>query len=159
MRRSNRSASRRSGSRRSGRVMGAESCKRWSPIAGIESPAADIQFAYHPPYKLTASMRFSNVAGGSPHDLLLHFSDVTAIQYETEALALIPFPKDPPRLTGQWIGWRYPLLEVPDSHWLAEYLEVRPDEDLHHFVLVSLNDLLHILATPKVEATWVEPAE
>jgi hypothetical protein len=135
-----------------------EVCERWSPIDDIHWPAADICFAYEAPSVATARLGFSSVSGGSAQDLVLHFSNVIALRYEAEAPGLIPLPKNLPKLAvGIYPAFTYPLLEVRDSDWLAEYSAFNPEAALHHYVLVSLNDLLHVLAGEKVEASWVNP--
>jgi hypothetical protein len=140
--------------------MNDEVCERWSVVTGIDWPAADVCFTYEAPFVTIARMRFSNVVGGSTQDLTVRFPGVIALRHESESFGLIPLPDSLPRFgAGRWSGYTYPLLKVRNSRWLAEHHARNPVEaaDRHHFVLVSMNDLLHILALSHAEASWSAP--
>jgi hypothetical protein len=138
--------------------MNTERCERWSVVGGVEWPAADLFFSYEAPYIAMVRMQFANTVRGSQRDLVLRFRGVIALRYESESTGLVPLPEPPRFTTGEWSGHTFPLLLVQQSLWLAEHHAHNSVEstDRHHFALVSMNDLLHILALPTVEASWVE---
>jgi hypothetical protein len=106
-------------------------------------------------------MHFSRVKEGRKDDLELRFSGLTAMRWADECYGSItdtkkaPFPKTP---EGRWAGWTYPLLIVNNSTWLANYQELPVAKGRRHFYLVSMNDLVDVLALPNVEAKWISPS-
>lgn len=134
----------------------------WEPTGSIDAPCADLGFAYAPPDTIEVRMRFSNVIDGHANDLLLKFSGAIAAQWETESFGLIPLPESLPKcLAKRWDTWTFPLLQIEHSRWLATYDTRHPiaAEGRVHFALVTMNDLLHVLARPTVVATWVPPKQ
>ena len=131
----------------------------WEPVPGLDLPCADIAFAYGPPDVLTVTMRFSNVVAGRGKDLQLCFSGAIALRWESESFGLIPIPGPLPKCRDEkWSEWSFPLLRVERSSWLAEHDARHPvaAEARVHFALISMNDLLHVLAFSDVDAQWVE---
>jgi hypothetical protein len=105
-------------------------------------------------------MRFSNVVGGCESDLSLKFSGAIAAQWESESFGLIPLAESLPRCSAErWNTWAFPLLRIEHSMWLASHDARHPvaTEGRIHYVLVTTNDLLHVLAQPAVVAIWVPP--
>jgi len=142
-------------------VMSMCASTRWEPISGIVSPAADLSFCYSPPENLRVKMHFSNVVGASENDLSLTFSGVIAAQWESESFGLIPIPEPLPTCSSaKWSTWTFPLLHIENSIWWAAHDARNPvgAEGKEHFVLVTMNELLHVLAEPNVSATWI-PSE
>ena len=140
--------------------MNTESSMPWEPVGNIDTPCADLAFSYTPPDGLAVRMRFSNVVGGPENDLLLTFTGAIAAQWESECFCLIPIPDPLPMCSSsQWNTWTFPFLRVENSRWLAAHDARHPvaAEGRNHFVLVTMNDLLHVLAKPTVIATWVPP--
>ena len=141
--------------------MSADSCDKWEPINGIVAPCADIRFDYVAPFRLSATMYFSHVRDGVPQDLLLHFTGAIALRWESESFGrLVPLPEQLPRCPDPWSRWTFPLLSFDASAWLDSYHGRNPvaSEGRRHFALISMNDLLHILARPDAEATWIDSA-
>ena len=139
---------------------------RWEPISGINCPCADISFTYRGPEDLLVTMHFSRTAGCLPKDLFIKFNGAIIARWESEDFgslvqplgAVDPKPVQLPRCRGDWADWSYPLLQVEHSTYLATYEARNPiaTKGRVHFVLIGMNDLLHIVALPEVEATWVE---
>jgi hypothetical protein len=133
---------------------------RWEPVTGVDWPCADILFAYSPPDALHVRMRFSNVVGVREADLVLEFSGAIAAQWESESFGLISLPDLLPKCRSpRWDTWTFPLLRIDNSEWLATYHARNPfgAEGRCHYVIVTMNDLLHVLARPTLEATWASP--
>ena len=140
--------------------MSEESSELWEPVSGIETPCADLTFCYVHPHGLEVRMHFSNVVGGPENDLLLKFSGAIAIQWESETFGLVPIPGPLPKChSPNWDTWTFPLLRVQNSSWWATYDARNPiaAEGRNHYVLVTMDDLLHVLAETTVTATWVPP--
>lgn len=137
-----------------------QQCVRWEPLTNLDVPCADIAFSFQPPWRVTVRMRFSNVRDGQANDLELCFSKAIPLRWESESYGLVHLPKPLPTCRAEkWANWTFPLLRVDHSQWLAEHDARIPvaAEDRVHFALVTMNDLLHVLALPDVEAQWVPP--
>ena len=85
--------------------------------------------------------------------LALRFSGVIAVRHEDECPGFDPLPKDLPKLSGQI--WTYPLLTIQNSTWSEQWNFI--PQKRQHFALISSDDLLQIVASPEVEAKWIEP--
>ena len=141
-----------------------ERCTMWEPLPGIDCPCADISFATsngNPPLRVL--MHFSRVMNGPSQDLELLFYGTIGLSWVPEHLAFTAatpvLPKPLPKIiTGQWIGWTFPLLRVFESSWLASYHAHIGTERRQHFAFIAMNDELHLLALPEVNARWIEPA-
>ena len=138
--------------------MNNEQCIKWEPVGGIDYPCADISFAYDGPDAVSVTMHFSRVKNCLPKDLHLKFRGAISIQWESESFGLIRLPESLPRCGGSWSRWSFPLLRIEQSAWLATYEGRNPvsSRGRLHFALVAMNDLLHILALPTVDARWME---
>ena len=133
-------------------------CTRWRPVDGLDVPCADLLFHYTPPDLLGVRMRFSNVRGGQPLDLGLQFRGAISMRWESESIGLVPLPEPLPKCSNaNWADWTFPLLRIEHSPWLVELEARRPIEAERrvHFALVTMNDLLHVLARD-ADANWVE---
>jgi hypothetical protein len=142
--------------------MNIETCVIWEPVTGVDMPCADLLYRYDPPEHIEVRLRFSNVVNGLENDLLLKFSGAISAQWESESFGLIPIPVPLPKCRSpQWDTWTFPLLRIENSSWWAVHDARHPiaAEGRSHFVLVTMNDLLHVLAKPAVNATWVSPEE
>lgn len=134
----------------------------WEPAAGIESPCAAIAFRYDPPDKLQARMYFSRVNGGPNQDLEVLFHGVIGIRWSNEFHGSIvyPVPRPMPKCRdSRWASWVFPLLRVSESSWLATYQALPGTELREHFALISMDDLLDVIALPDAEARWVPMQE
>jgi len=58
-------------------------------------------------------------------------------------------------------NWTYPILEIDESPWVEQCLQVRPQlkPPLRHFLFVAMNDLVDVLAPPPIKVTWVRVVE
>jgi hypothetical protein len=111
-------------------------------------------------------MHFSRVVQGLENDLEIIFRDPWAIQWEEESFGLIDSPEKLPKCTGKHFSdWTHPTLIIEGSKWRDSYVNSRydameaRDSSVTHFFLVSMNDLLHVLAEPDPETKWVEPSD
>ncbi len=106
-------------------------------------------------------MHFSRVKDGPKDDLELQFIGLTAIRWADECYGSIvdakklPLPKCREK---PWAGWTFPLLTVSGSTWVTSYQDLPVSKGRTHFYLVSMNDLVDVLALPKVEVNWIPPS-
>ena len=134
----------------------------WEPTAGIDSPCAAIAFRYDPPDELQVRMYFSRVNGGPNQDLEVLFKGVIGIRWSDEFHGSIVYqaPRPAPKCRdSRWANWVFPLLRVSESSWLATYQALPGTELREHFTLISMDDLLEVIALPDVEARWVPVRE
>ena len=83
--------------------------------------------------------------------LSLAFSNVVAMRYEDECPGFDPLPRPLPMLKK---GVTFPLLTIAHSEWRAQWVM---HQDLVHYLLISSDDLVQIVAGPIVEAHWLGP--
>lgn len=94
--------------------------------------------------------------------LELVFRGLLALKWEEESFDLIASPKDLPKCSSaRFCSRTHPTLIVENSCWAEtyaarKYAENDPEaKNIVHYFLVSLNDLMHLLAESKLEARWV----
>lgn len=88
----------------------------------------------------------------------MRFRGVVGIRWANEFHGSIIYraPRPAPKcLDSRWANWVFPLLRVSESSWLATYQALPGTERREHFALISLNDLLDVIALPDVQAQWV----
>jgi len=132
----------------------------WHPVSGIEGPCADISFARRQGEDLVITMHFSLVIGLPNRDLRLLFRGALAMHWEDEFPGLFPLPTILARCSDpRWKKWAEPLHKVEGSTLLAEHRGMRPTAApprIAHFLLISMNDLVHVVAQEDVAAEWVQ---
>jgi len=139
--------------------MNTDRCMKWDVVPSIDSPCADISLTYNNPDTVIVTMHFSHVKGLPSRDLVLTFDGAISLRWESETFGLNPLPEPTPRCTAAaWESWIFPLLKIEDSSWLRAHLNNNPvaAEGRAHFALVTMNDLLQVLALPEVKYQWVE---
>jgi hypothetical protein len=134
--------------------------ERWEPVQGIDGPCGQIAFSYTPIHTATVSMLFGGIASGPPRDLILKFRQVIVLSGEEECPGgFVPAPaaQSLPKL-AQGVPWTFPLLQLFDSEPLNKYQMIfhqrQPHPPLAHFFLVSMHNLLHVIASSDVYAAW-----
>jgi hypothetical protein len=80
--------------------------------------------------------------------LSLNFVNVIALRFEDECPGYDQIPKPWPMLREKVT---FPLLTVEGSSWRQRWMM---HKDLTHYVLISSEDLVQVLASPKVDAQW-----
>jgi len=141
--------------------MTTERCLKWDAVPGIDSPCADISFVYNKADSITVTMHFSRVKNLASRDLELTFNGAISIRWESESFGLNPLPNPLPKCGDtEWDTWTFPLLKVENSSWLRAHLDRHPiaAEGRVHFALITMNDLLQVLASPSVNAQWIAVA-
>lgn len=131
---------------------------RWKVLPDIDSPCADITFAYGGPNALSITMHFSRVVSQPDRDLVIWFKDATALRWSTDPTVLAErFEALPKCIAEPWSSCTFPLIKVEHSSWLREHAAFDPTATLGraHFLLVSINDVCELLAVP-VTAMWVK---
>jgi hypothetical protein len=128
---------------------------RWFPVPKIDAACADVSFkwASEQGAVLVVLMHFSRVIDGHKKDLQLTFERPLALKWEEESLGLIAAPSDLPKcFDGNFASWTHPTLVIEESLWAHEYATNKyadgdeRSKNLVHYFLVSMNDLVHVLA-------------
>jgi hypothetical protein len=129
----------------------------WEPIEGICEPCDHIAFSYIPLHAAEIRMTFAATAGGGPRELILRFKQVVVLSGEDEAPGgFVPAPaiNSLPKLgRGAHPTWTFPLLKIVDSEPLKNYQLMRPQK-IAHFFMVSMDNLVHVIASAEVDAAW-----
>ncbi len=135
--------------------------ERWLPQPEIEVACADISFAWasEAKAKLIVLMHFSRVVDGLDRDLELAFDRPLAFQWEDESYGLIESPSDLPKCAAEkFKNWTHPTLRIYGSRWRELYANrkyTKTETDiLVHYFLVSMNDLVHVLAEQEPISRW-----
>lgn len=131
----------------------------WQPVPEIVGPCADISFALSLPGTLVVTMHFSLVIGLPDNDLRLQFTGPLAMHWETECPGFYPVPPNMSKCADpQWAKWVFPLQMVEGSELLEEFrgiYQIGKAPELSHFLLISMNDLVHVIARSGVTAEWI----
>lgn len=135
-------------------------CSIFEPVAGIIGPCERISFSYNGQGGASVRMVFSAVNGLRGEDLYLEFEHVTALRWEPECPGFNPMPLAMPKCSEEaWSRWTFPLLITHRSDWLGRYRQVHEAASntpvLAHFYLISMWDLVQLIAGTSVQAKWV----
>ena len=110
----------------------------------IDGLFGSISFAYEP-----GEARCLTVVMHGHRELHLRFSGVIALRFENDCPGFDPLPHPLPMIQP---GVVFPLLKISQSSWLNQW------SPLHatcvHFALLSLDDLVQIIAEPNVDVRW-----
>ena len=137
----------------------------WEIVEGLDVPCADISYEWHSRRDalLTVTMHFSRVPGGFESDVRLVFPNPMTLIWEDESLGLAPLPEQLPLCSApEFPDWVYPTLIIQDSELATRYADNTFDRDdsrwadVEHFVMVSMNDLLHVVSLGRPEISLVE---
>jgi hypothetical protein len=121
----------------------AETATRWECVQDIDGLFASASFAYEPDHQ----HRVSVVMRGE-RNLRIQFSGVIALRFEDDCPGTFPLPRPLPML-GPRVT--FPLLKIEQSNWLAQW----PQHPRHvHFVLLTADDLIQLIANPDAFARW-----
>jgi hypothetical protein len=143
-----------------------ERANKWFPVPALDAACADISFirASGKSAALIVRMHFSRVVDGYEKDLELVFREPLAMKWEEESFGIIDSPQDLPKCAAaRFNSWTHPTLVIENSDWADEYAARKYAKDdpraksVAHYFLVSMNDLVHILAEAKPDARWVLP--
>ena len=121
----------------------AEGALKWMPVSEIAEGFGSISFSYEP-----TETRSLLVVMHGQRELSLRFSRVIALHYEDECPGFFPLPGPLPMLKELVT---FPLLRIENSSWAKQWTMY---SDLTHFALISSDDLVHLLASPVVDARW-----
>ncbi len=127
-----------------------ETAIKWECVPDIDEIFGDISFSYQALEKGSLLV----VMHGKQRDLVLKFPRVIALRYEDDCPGFDPLPSPLPTLKN---GRTFPTLKIEQSDWLSQWAPIYSGsslKDITHFALISLNDLVQIIAMPAVEAYW-----
>ena len=103
-------------------------------------------------------MHFSLTPGLPNRDLVIYFNGVLSLLWELEGPGVSAMPRNLPKCPApEWKTWTFPLLNVTGSEWLAQYQAIYHNgpTPLAHYLLVSTNDLVQLIARADVVAEWI----
>lgn len=132
-------------------------CSRWEPADQLVGPCADISFSYSTRESVSVTMHFSLTPGLPNRDLVIHFNGVLSLLWELEGPGVSAMPRNLPKCVApEWKTWTFPLLNVTGSEWLGQYQAIYHNgpTPLAHFLLVSTNDLVQLIARADAVAEW-----
>lgn len=101
---------------------------------------------------------------GSKKDLEINFGSPMAVQWEDESYCLTDFPDGIPKTSKGKFKFLHPTIIVDGSDWSAKYAANKypandPEaDDIVHYLLISLNDILHALTEFEPVTKWVNPS-
>lgn len=133
-------------------------CSIWQPAQDVVGPCAELSFSYSEREDARVTMHFSLQPGLPNRDLSLRFHGMVAMLWELEGPGVSALPRNLPKCTAsQWRNWTFPLVSVEGSDWLAQYQAIYPHGSvpLAHYLLISMNDVLQLIARRDVFAEWV----
>ena len=93
----------------------------------------------------------------------INFGRPIAIQWEDETYCLTDFPDDIPECEKGSFKFSHPTIIVEGSDWAAKYADNKysvddPEaDDVVHYLLISLNDILQVLSEFKPVSKWIVP--
>jgi hypothetical protein len=118
----------------------------WYPVPDIDDGFESISFSYEA--RVPTDPRSVSIVLHGKRTLSLRFTEVIALHFEDDCPGNFPLPQQRPRLNTDFM---FPLLKIEYSRWHAEW-PMWPD--LTHYALLSLDDLVHLIAGPEVLAHW-----
>jgi hypothetical protein len=86
------------------------------------------------------------------------------MKWEDESFGIIEAPSQLPKCSDESGDWTHPTLVIEDSSWAMKYAARKyaaddpQSKNMVHYFLVSLNDLVHVLAEATPDVKWVAPA-
>ena len=144
-----------------------ERCRKFELLEGLEHPCADISYHWRSDSSalLTVTLHFSRVTGGYPDDVDCRFRKPVALLWEDESYSVSAIPGPLPKVENpNFDTWTYPSITIEESSWaesgFSNMHQAIGDGELTHFVFVSMNDVLHVLAVdiPEVLASPIGDA-
>jgi len=120
-----------------------ERASAWYPVPDLTDGFRSISFSYQ-----ANDSRGALVVLNGARKLSLEFTRVIAFHFEDDCPGNFPLPRELPKLHT---GLTFPLLKIENSRWLSQW-PMWPD--LAHYVLLSLDDLVQLIAHPTVQARW-----
>lgn len=132
-----------------------ERLEKWEPTGEIATPAARALIV-EDQGGLAVTLMFSEIVDGLHPDLHINFGRVPAYTVHEEFVH--PWndsQTEPPKLTGEWEGYTYPLLLVQDSEWVNSLTErLVSYEAPIHYRLVTLDQIVDVLCNKLPAANW-----
>ena len=118
----------------------------WYPVPDINDGFGSTSFAYDASGH--GGSRSVLITMRGERNLSLRFTGVIALHFEDDCPGNFPLPPQRPQLNA---GFMFPLLKIDNSRWLAQWPML---PSLIHYALLSLDDLVQLIAEPTVLAHW-----
>ena len=118
----------------------------WYPVPDIDDGFKSISLSYGA--RGCPEPRSVLIVMNGRRTLSLRFTGVIALHFEDDCPGNFPLPPQRPRLNADFM---FPLLKIENSRWVAQW-PMWPN--LIHYALLSLDDLVHLIAGPTVLAHW-----
>jgi hypothetical protein len=123
-----------------------ERASAWYPVPDINDGFGSISLSYEA--RVSNEPRSVLIVMNGGRTLSLRFTAVIALHFEDDCPGNFPLPPRRPRLNADFM---FPLLKIENSRWAAQW-PMWPN--LTHYALLSLDDLVHLIAGPTVLAHW-----
>ncbi len=124
----------------------------WYPVPDVDDAFGRITFSSNERRSNKSNSRSVTVLLHGERTLSLEFNAVVAFHFEDDCPGTVPLPKERPRLNHNFM---FPLLRIENSKWRDQWF-MWPN--VTHHALLSLDDLVHIVAAPDVIARWIPDA-
>jgi hypothetical protein len=121
-----------------------ERATAWRPVPDINEGFGSISFSYD-----ANDSRCAHVLMNGTRKLSLKFTRVIAFQFEDECPGNFKLPPAVPKLRENLV---FPLLKIDNSEWINQWPMW---SNLTHYMLLSSDDLVRLIALPEVDAHWL----
>jgi len=130
----------------------------WSPLEPIDQPCGSISCT-QAGYEVRVVMHFSEVKWGLQKDLEITFSGAIGLKWMEEGpYSVSDTSTDVLEMCSQerWRGWVRPMHVARESPWLASVAVLPHTNSCVHYLLISGEHIVEVLAEPSPGAKWVE---
>jgi len=131
-----------------------ETVQRWEPVEDLPQAACQVwRLRSDNSFELTVEGDF--FVGPSNRTLKIDFQGVLALAAHDDMLGLTKIRAGtsiPLIGSGSQASYRWPILQVENSHWLRSILG--PANDCSHFMLLSLECTVEVIAQ-EATAAWI----
>jgi hypothetical protein len=130
----------------------------WSPLEPIDQPCGRISCT-QVDYEIRVVMHFPEMKGQLQTDLEITFQDAIGLKWMEEGpYSVSDTSTDKLEMCSQerWRGWVRPMHVAKQSPWLASVSVLPHTQSCVHYLLLSSEHIVEILAGPSPGARWVE---
>ena len=129
----------------------------WSPVEPIDQPCARISCTRSFD-EIRVIMHFSEMVGGTSNDLEITFEGAIGLKWMEESSYSVSDTNQQVLekcAAEKWRGWVKPMFVAQHSPWLDCIAVLPHTKSRVHYLLISSDDIVEILAEPNPQAGWV----